>query len=236
MEIDKEVVKPFTLQYHDGYRKFFNMSSINALCIMILISFILAPLFSDEHQKKTDSLILTSKNGKGSFIKAKIFTGFSCSIALTLLILAAAYLICMLIYGFDGFNASLQNMIGLVTYNFSIGEVLLLLTVTTLFGSFLMMSITLLFSSCTKSIVCLMLSLSIVVLGMFNGLTIEWFVKLRMFSPTVMGTFKDIITQLSWPVLGTDIWHYQAVCIVAFVVGSVLLLFTSRNFKRHQIL
>lgn len=236
MEIDNEVVKPFTLQYHEGYRRFLNMSSVNALCIMILVCFILSPLFSDEHQKKTDSLILTSKNGKRSFIKAKIFTAFSCSAAITLLILAVAYLICMLIYGFDGFNASLQNMIGLVTYNFTLAEVILLLTVTTIFGSFLMMSITLFFSSCTKPITCLMLSLSVVVLGLFNGLTMEWFVKLRMFLPTAMGIFDDIITQLTWSILGADIWSYQAVCMVAFVVGSVLLLLTSRNFKRHQVL
>lgn len=236
MELDTKVIKPFTLQYHEGYRRFLNMSSINALYIMILISFSLAPLFSDEYQKKTDSLILTSKNGKSSFIKAKIFTAFSCSIALTLFILAVAYLICMLIYGFDGFNASLQNMIGLVTYNFTLAEVILLLTVTTILGSFLMMSINLFFSSCTKSSACLMLSLSIVFLGMFNGLTMEWFVKLRMFLPTAMGTFGDIITQLSWSVLGADIWSYQAVCIVAFIVGSLLLLLSCRNFKRHQVL
>lgn len=235
IEMDTEVVKPFTLQYHEGYRRFLNMSSINALCIMILVSFILAPLFSDEHQKKTDSLILTSKNGKNSFIKSKIFTAFSCSVALTLLILAVAYFICMLIYGFDGFNASLQNVLGLVTYNFTLAEVILLLVVTTISGSFLMMSITLFFSSCTKPIVCLMLSLSVVVLGLFNGLTMEWFVKLRMFLPTAMGTFDDIITQLSWSILGTDIWSYQAVCMMAFVVGSLLLLFTCLNFKRQQI-
>lgn len=236
MESDDEVAKPFTLQYHEGYRRFLNISSVNALCIMILISFILAPLFSDEHRKKTDSLILTSKNGKGSFVKAKIFTAFSFSAALTILILAVSYFICMLIYGFDGFNAGLQNMIGLVTYNFTLAEVILLLTVTTIFGSFLMMSITLFFSSCTRPIVCLMLSLSIVVLGMFNGLRMAWLVKLRMFLPTAMGTFDDIITQLSWNVLGADIWSYQAVCIVAFVVGSLMLLFACHNFRRHQVL
>lgn len=235
MEIDNEVVKPFTLQYHEGYRRFLNMSSVNALCIMILISFILAPLFSDEHQKKTDSLILTSKNGKRSFIKAKIFTAFSCSIALALLILAVAYLFCMLIYGFDGLHASVQNMMGLVTYHFTLLEVILLLTVTTIFGSFLMMSITLFFSSCTKPIACLMLSLSVVILGMFSGLTMEWFVKLKMFLPIAMGTFGDIMTQFSWRILGTDIWSYQAVCMVAFVIVVLLLLFTCRNFKRHQV-
>lgn len=236
MKTDTKVTKPFTLQYHEGYRRFFNMSSINALCIMILVSFILAPLFSDEHQKKTDSLILTSKNGKSSFIKAKIFTGISCSIVLTLLILAVAYLFCMLIYGFEGFDASLQNMIGLLTYNFTLAEIILLLTTTTIFGSFLMMSITLFFSSCTKAVTCLMLSLTIVVLSMFNGLTMEWFIKLRMFLPTAMGTFGDIITQLSWNILGVDLWSYQAVCIVAFIVGSLLLMLSYRNFKQHQVL
>lgn len=235
MEIDAEVTKPFTLQYHEGYRRFLNMSSVSALCIMVLISFILAPLYAEEYQKKTDSLILASQNGKTSFLKAKIFTAISCSIALALLILAAAYLTCMLIYGPDGFAASLQNMVGLVTYNFTLGEIGLLLTATTLLGSFLMMSVTLFFSSCTKSIVCLMLSLSVVVVGLFNGLSMEWFVKLRMFLPTTMGTFDDMLTQLSWQVLGAELWNYQAVSLVAVVVGSLLLLLSYRNFKHYQV-
>lgn len=217
LEIDNEVEKPFILEYHEGYRRFFNMSSVSTLCIMILISFILAPILSDEYQKGTDSLILTSRNGKNTFIKAKIFTALTISIILTILIFTISYLICMAIYGFGGTNASLQNMIGLITFNFTLFDVLCLLLITTIFGSFLMMTITLFFSSCTKPLVGLMLSLSIIFVGLFNGLSKEWFVKIRNFLPVPMGSFSDMITQLSFNILGVDIWLYQAVCIVAFV-------------------
>lgn len=237
LALDKEVSKPFTMQYADGYLRFFAFSVTNAFIVMFLIAFILSPIFSEEYQIGTDSLILTSKNGKDSQAFAKLFTAVSFSVAMAFLFLLIEYLQCMMIYGFKGDNAQIQLHIPLLTYHFTMIEVAGLLFITTIFGAFLMTGICVCLSSAlNKSVVVLAICVIVILLGMFNGLSVPGFEKLRYFLPSSMGTYFDVIVnQFSFHVFGTQVMLYQMVCIVAFVVGSILLLIALRNFKHHQI-
>ena len=236
MELDNEVEKPIIIQYDEGYTRFLALSTTNALIIMILMAFIVSPIFSEEYQKRTDSLILTSKYGKNKQILAKLFTGVSIGAFITFILMLVCYLACMFAYGFEGANAAIQNYVALITYNFTMLEVVTLLFITTTFGSFLMVAISLFLSSAiSKPIATLAISMVIAVLGMINGVTLPGLEKIRYFSPSALGAFGDVITQFSWSIFGVNIMLYQAVCIVAFVIGTALLLITYRNFKKHQV-
>ena len=236
MELDDKVEKPIIIQYDEGYTRFLALSTSNALIIMILIAFIVSPMFSEEYQKRTDSLILTSKYGKNKQILAKLFTGVSIGVIITFVLMLACYLACMLGYGFEGANAAIQNYVGLTTYNFTMLDVVMLLFITTTFGSFFMVAISLFLSSAiSKSIAALAISMVIAILGMINGVTLPGFEKVRYFLPTAMGGFWDVTTQFAWSIFGINIMLYQAVCIVAFVIGTALLILTYRNFKKHQV-
>lgn len=77
----------------------------------------------------------------------------------------------------------------------------------------------------------------VILLGMLDRIFPSFAEKVRYFLPSPMGTYFDVIlNQYSWTILGIDIWLYQAVCIVAVVISSLLLLLTYRNFKRHQVI
>lgn len=235
--LDAEVTKPFTMQYVDGYLRFFAFSTTNAFIVMFLIGFILSPLFSEEYQRGMDSLILTSKNGKRTQVLAKLVTAVSFSIAIAFIFLLIGYLLCMIVYGAEGANAQIQLHIPLITYNFTMLEVVGLLFVTTIFGSFLMTGICVCLSSIMdKSVAVLAICVVVIILGMVNGVALPGFEKVRYFLPSPMATYFDVITnQFSFNVLGTQVMLYQMVCIVAAVIGSALLLFAYRNFKRHQV-
>lgn len=237
IQLDKEVQKPFIMQYTEGYERFFVLSTTSAFIIMLLIVFTLSPIFVDEYSQRTDSLILTSRNGKHSQILAKIFTAVSFSTILSLFLLLVGYLLCMFVYGFEGANAQIQLHVPLITYNFTMIEVVILLFTTTLFGSLLMTGICLFLSSAmNKSIVVLAVSVTVVLLGMFNMIFPAAIEKVRYFFPSPMGTYFDVVLhQYSWNIFGIDIWLYQAVCIVAFIVGTSLLILSYHKFKKHQI-
>lgn len=236
MQSDRDVTKPIVIEYSNGYLRFFDLSSITALVTAFLLSFISAPMFADEHQKRTDSLILSSKNGKSVSTIAKIFVGISLGIMIAVVALIACYLSCMLTYGFNGTTASIQNYQVPITYNFALFECVILLFVTTIFSSFLTIAIGLCLSSITKKIfIALAISIIIPMLSMFGGQSLVWFELLKMFLPVGMGTFKSVITQLSWNIFGLDVWLYQAVCIISCVVSGLLLILTYHSFKRHQV-
>jgi ABC-type transport system involved in multi-copper enzyme maturation permease subunit len=237
IEADSQVQKPFIMEYTDGYERFFSFSTTNAFIVMFLIAFILSPMFVNEYGQRTDSLILTTKNGKISQIYAKIFTGISFSMALSTFSLLIGYILCMCVYGFEGANAPIQLHMPLLTYHFTMLEVVMILFVTTILGGFFMTGICFFLSSAMNhSIVVLIMSVTVVLLGMFNGIFPSFIEKIRYFFPSPMGTYFDVIlNQYSWNIFGIELWLYQAVCVVAAIVGSLLLILTYRNFEQHQI-
>ncbi len=232
--IDRHVQKPFIMEYIGGYDRFFALSTTIALVVMFLIVFILSPIFGNEYSQRTDSLILTAKNGKSSQIYAKIFAGISISLTISVLFLVLGYLLNMFGLGFNGAHAPIQLVIPLITYNFTLLKAVAILLITTTLGGFLLTGICLyLSSSIGKSIIVLALSTLIALLGTVNLPT--FMEKPKRFFPSSMGSFWDIVgTQYSWSIFGIDIWLYQAVCIVAVVLGTVLLALSFRSFKRHQ--
>lgn len=236
IEADRRVQKPFIMAYTEGYERFFSFTTTNAFIVMFLIAFMLSPMFVNEYSQKTDSLILSSKNGKSSLICAKVFTGVSFSVLLSAAFLTAGYLLCMWVYGFEGANSPIQMHVPLLTYNFTMLEAVGILFITTILGSLLMTGICLCLSSVmNNSIVVLAVNVTVILLGMFNGIFPGSAEKIRYFLPSPMGTYFDVILkQYSWNIFGVEIWLYQAVCITAAAAGSLLLLLACRNFMRHQ--
>lgn len=235
--IDDEVEKPFVLEYVDGYDRYLQLSQTNTMLIILLICFIISPIFSNEYQTGTANLILTSKNGKKSQTLAKMFTSISLTALLVIGVLLTCYIAMIMFYGNHGANAQIQLLIPLITYNFTLIEVCVLLFVTTLFGGILMTAVAMFISSVSrKSFIaltaCVVFNIAVIYKLPINS---DFYYTALKFSPYAMGNSNDMLTQLSFNVLGIDIWLYQAVCILALVVSSLLLLLTYQNFKRHQI-
>lgn len=234
LAMDKEVQKPFVMAYTDGYQRFFALSITTMMAILFLISLIISPIFSGEYSQHTDSLILTSKNGKRSLIYAKLFTAFSISTGLTLIFLMSVYLTCMGIYGFDGTHAQIQILIPLITYDWTLLETTGLLIVTSLLGGVFHTTICMSVSAyAKKTTIPMAVSTILIMMGMFNGVQLE----ARYFLPLSMGSFYDT---LSVPLLihwfGIGIPVYQGICIGACMMSTLLIIVTIRGFRRHQVI
>ncbi len=235
MAMDEEVKKPFVLQYHSGYSRFFNFSITNSLMIMLLIAFAVSPIFSEEYQRKTDNLILTSKHGKGLQITAKIFTAVSFSLIIMSVVFFSVLFTCLAVYGIEGYAASIQNYLALITYNFTMAEMLLLLFVTTTFGVLMMVSIVLFLSAnFSKSIVPLTIAVAIIIINLY-GVSMPGIEKSEFFLPVALGDMRSVLTQYSFSLFELDLMLYQAVCVVSAVVSTALLAMTVIRFKRHEV-
>lgn len=237
MSLDENVQKPFIMSYTDGYKRFFALIMTTVAIILLVISFWLSPIFSNEYANRMDTIILTTKNGKQSFIYAKIVSSLIISFSITLVFLITSYFVCMGIYGFDGTNAQIQLYVPSLTYNFTMLDTTILMIIISLFAVYLHTSICLFVSSISRNaLVPMSISGVLIVLGWFNFSNNVLIMKLRYFLPSSMGTFWDVIaTQLVFDFLGKQFMLYQAVMIVSFVVGSILILLTYKNFKKHQI-
>lgn len=236
LEMDTAVQKPFILEYKDGYQRFFALSVTTIMVILFLISFILSSIFCGEYNKGTDNLILSSKNGKRSFLYAKIFAAVSISFCITTVFILSTYFTCMGIYGFDGTNAQIQLLLPLLTYDFTFLETTIILIITSLLGSIFHASICLFVSAISKSsILPMSISCILIAAGMFTGIQNILFRCLRYFLPLSMGNFYDITTQLIFDFFGISIPLYQAASIVAIFISILLFVISWKVFQKHQV-
>lgn len=234
--MDKKVKKPFIMQYVGGYKRIFGLSSITMLILLFLISFIISPIYSGEYSRRTDSLLLTTKNGKKSMVYAKIFASISISFCITLAFFLTTYFACMGIYGFEGTNAQIQLLIPLITYDFTLIEATLLLLFTSLLGAVMHTAICMLISTISRrTIIPMSLSSTLIIVAMFSGIKNPFFYKLRYFLPTAMGSFNDVFTQRIIHFFGLNLPLYQAISMVAIVLSIIMFFVSIQAFKKRQV-
>jgi ABC-type transport system involved in multi-copper enzyme maturation permease subunit len=148
---DKEVQKPFILESVAGFEKYQAIMYTTGLITAFIIAVCLAPIFAGEYTSGADQLILPSKNGRRSLITAKILVGLSSSFFLCIIFSLTAYLVCMIIYGFDGFAAQHQLSLPLSPYPLTMVKLSFHLIGCVLFGNLLISAVTMLVSAYQKS-------------------------------------------------------------------------------------
>ncbi len=95
------------------------------LCIP-MIGVCLAPMFSEEHQKRTDQLILCTKAGRRVIFWAKMTAGILFALGSTLLVILCTVVPMVVFGGSDGWDAPIQLYLPTSPYQMTFGEVILM--------------------------------------------------------------------------------------------------------------
>lgn len=136
--------------YFDGWRQIADMMKFIACMEIMFIAICLSAVFTVEHTRKTDQVILCTRLGKKKLYTAKILAGLTVGIGFALLISLFMFMIIALLYGFDGYNTILQFVL-LRPFDLSIGEAALILVVLSFFGAALVSVFTMMLSEVTKN-------------------------------------------------------------------------------------
>lgn len=237
MALDEQVVKPFVFEYFGGYDRFIVLMYTTGLISAFLVAFLIAPIFCGEYHG-IDQMILSSKNGKNSLIKAKLFTGFSITTAIALVGTLLTYIPCMLMYGFDGASAALQLKIPLSTLPITIGQLSIICFICVFFACILLGAITMLLSAKIKSsFVVITISGALIFIPMFIKCSYNtiFLYKLYLLLPSNMMQYVNIIDPVGYEIFGSVIHSYIVMPIFAIVVSILLMPFAYKIFKNHQV-
>jgi ABC-type transport system involved in multi-copper enzyme maturation permease subunit len=238
LEMNDEIKTPFIFQYTNGYDSIMSrMYTIGIILIMTLI-ICLAPVFAYEYAEKTDQLILSSKYGKNKEILAKLITGISFGIIVTVAILLVQIIPTLIFYGFDGWNAPIQLLNVTSTYPLTVLKGMLLLCGMSVIASIFMSCLTLFLSARLKSAFAVIVILSTgTIFCMFLRVPEQYRFLYQLINTLPMnimsekGTLSDYFFVLS----GKCFTVYQMVPVIYAFLMAVLLAGTYRCFKRHQI-
>ena len=124
---DAKVEKPLTYTYAKSWEEILAYIQDVSLWLILLCAVCLSGVFSEERRKKTDSLILSTKNGKNQVCFAKLLAGIAFAALWFLILYGITVFIAFLFYGVEGFSAQIQLAAPVIPAAMTMGQAVLLL-------------------------------------------------------------------------------------------------------------
>ena len=133
---------PWTYEYYKGPDFAWVAAYTAIVLIALMIAVSLANLFADEHQKKTDQLVLCSRNGKKVLYRAKITAGMLFTVVSSGLVLFVTAVPQLIMFGTDGLHAPIQLMAPKSLIQMTFGQMIIYTYVISIIASMLYAAIT----------------------------------------------------------------------------------------------
>ncbi|MBQ7924718.1 MAG: ABC transporter permease subunit [Lachnospiraceae bacterium] len=127
---DGQVALPFIYEYSGAYDSIVSMNGCYMTCMLVtfFIAISMVSVFADEHIRKTDQLILCTRNGRTQVYGAKLLAGSGVVFGVNLIFTGIELLGKFFSYGTEGFDATIQSVIApWYSYPLSMGQALMLL-------------------------------------------------------------------------------------------------------------
>lgn len=237
INLSREVKTPFIYSYTDGYKRFLTQMYVTAILICFICTICIAPLFAGEYSDGMDSLVFSSKYGKNKMICAKLVTGISFTILLSIVFTIVSYITVMVFFGWEGSSSPIQLFSPLSIVPFTMGQVAMLYFILVLFGNILSSTLTMVLSAKLKSpFIVLVIMTAITIIPGFVSVSedVLWIYHLYNLIPINMFNIDNIISIFSINFLGLTIRPYELIFSIAIVASIILLPFAYRSFKNHN--
>lgn len=234
----ERVTIPFENNYIDGYSKFLTAFNFIALALLISTSILVAPIFSNEFQSRTDQIMLSSKFGKNKVIKAKIITGLSLTLIFSTAITSLFLVEILTIFGFDGSNVNIQILNPISTYPITmIQACLIVIAVAVLISMLFAMIIMLLSAKMKTSFGVIIISFLILFLPAFISITPKerFLYTIMQLMPIKAIEFSSIFSEYLFIFFNKCITPPVFYCAFSILLIILISPFTYNAFKNHQI-
>lgn len=233
----KPASAPLTYTYSGGYYRYFTIMYTTAIMAGAAIAILLAGLFADEYATGADSLLLSSKHGKGLLIGAKLFVAFAVSLVLILLLEAVSFLEAIAVWGGGGAQGSLALMEDVFPYPLTIGQAALWYSLCAAAACLLFAAIASLLSAALKSPVNAVVLLAILlVVPMFIHLPEKapsWLYCLYNLLPTAMMLFENALCAHPYALGSCILPPYVFLPLFSAAAAAICTYFAYRAFKTH---
>ncbi|MEE0963955.1 MAG: ABC transporter permease subunit [Ruminococcus bromii] len=224
--------------YFDGWRKVTDMMKFVACMEIMFIAICLSTVFTVEHTRKTDQIILCTRLGKKKLYAAKILAGLTVGIGFTLLLSLLMFGVVAFLYGFDGYNTILQFIL-LRPFNLTVGQAALILVALSFAGAALVSLFTMMLSELTKN--------SVATIGTITGVMLvtmfimEMPANLKLLSeiwyllPSNLVSLNGAFRYSALSIGGSTLAAYQYAPFVYVVLAIVFSTIGKVTYNRYQI-
>lgn len=233
------IKEPLVFSFRDGYTRFLAIIYTSGILAAFVMAVCTAPIFAGEYSMGTDQLILSSKHGKGKLIGAKLFTGFTLAGLISLVICLQTYLQCMLVFGFDGGGAPIQIYVPLCPYPLTLGQAVLLQSISVIFACLLTAAVVILLSAKFKSpfgvIIIASLFLFLPMMVSVSSKPLLPYQLYNLLPSNMMSDDMGVLNIIQYELFGIVIPPFLMYPAAAAVLSAVITPFSYKAFQKHQI-
>lgn len=240
-EKEDEMTKPFTYQYADGYSNLISMNGVYMVCLWVsfLIAICMSSVFTEEHGRKTDQLILCSRLGRKEIYFAKIAAGSLFSLLVTVFFLVVELMGVFSAYGSEGFLAALQLFYSVYSYPITQGQVLLIMTGILLLAAVVTGIFTMVLSEITKSNIGSMAAVvAILFLVRLVPIPLTWRFLSQVWNFFPVNMLKldaGFIDTRLISIFGWKLTSWQFVPVLYVLLAVLLVFLGKRVYCRYQV-
>ena len=238
-EHESHIVKPVTYFYHEGYSALFDDFLSVGIMMLLLIAITLSSVFSDEHTRRTDQLILSSAKGKSIAYWAKLLAGGTVSMACSIILALTTVSLSLGIYGATGFHAALQLELYSYSYSLTVGQACFImyaaLIVTALLSSIFVMVLSELLHS---NIAALAVSTGVILLGVIIGSIPDQYRIVAQIWDSLPMTFLapwNVFSVRPITLLGHCFTSWQTIPIIYILCSILIAVAGKRVFQQYQV-
>jgi len=235
----KEDSVPWEYDYYQGVHFIWVAAYTAIVLIALMLAVSLANLFAEEHQKKTDQLVLCARNGRKVLCGAKIIAGLLFVMGSTGLVLLATAVSQLITFGPDGWNAPIQLIVPTSMVQMTFGEMILYTYAVAILASILYCSIILccseLFRNSTVAVMAVIVIL--VLVPMMVLVPYEYRVLSQIFdlNPINVIAIWSATDFRLVPFFGTYLTVYQVAPVLYTVLAAGFLWIGSRAYLKFQV-
>ncbi len=235
---EEKLEMPMTYRYIQAYSVLISAVYTVGLLAVFMTAVCLAGAFPQEHVRRTDQLILSSKLGRRQVYRAKLAAGIFLAQTMTLVFILFTIGAAFIVYGVDGFNGVFQLEYSASSCPISIGEAVIIAYMMVLFaGVFMGLFVMMLSEVLHSSVGTLAIAVGIIILPMFFMMPEEYRVLAQLWS-YLPGDFVSVWSIFSPYTVRIGNWFlqpWQAVPILYTILGVVFAVVTKRVYVKYQV-
>lgn len=239
-EKETQINKPITYFYHEGYIMIMNAFSTVGVLMLLFVAISLSSVFTEEHTRRTDQLMLSSAKGKSIVYWAKIFAGISVATISSIWMAVFTVVLALGVYGAEGFQTALQIFFSsyLYSYPLTIGQACFIsygiLIITSMLVSVFVMVLS---EVLHNNIATLAISTGFIIAGMILNIPEQYRVLAQLWNylPTTFLALWNVFDIWLITIGGHCFPSWQIVPIIYIFCGIVIAVAGIHVYQRYQV-
>jgi len=235
---EEEIENPIVFQYAEGYSVLLNMAYTVGILTVFMIAMCMAGVFPEEHVRKTDQQILSSRYGRKNVYWAKMYAGTFVSFSLAFVFVLITFVTVFCLYGMEGFDAAFQMIYVGSSSPISVGQaVLIIYGIVLCAGTFIGVLVMTLSENLHSGVGTLSVAIGLIVLPMMISVPEEYRLLAQLWSylPSDIVAVWSCFSPRTVVLFGKVLQGWQVAPILYVGIGVVLSIVTERVFVKYQV-